>query len=172
MILTFLERFARFCVGFGLLWVAGVLFVGLFVSLEAPGRWFSVLDHLVGAEAREWAYLAMAFFVVPLGMLVYLQAVFRDPVPIWMKAGAPGAFLSVYLLFLASALPDVGRPLLLAADPAAAALAPAGALRNAPDATWSWLLRFGALFALLAGAPGLVGMVAAFLGGLVGDPRR
>lgn len=167
-----LERIARLCVGVGLVWVTVVVFVGLAEGLDQPSRWFLLLDHVVSAETRGGVYLGLALLVVPIGMLTYLRDVMTDPLPLWMRAAAPGAFASVYALFLAAALPVVGQPLLLVAEPAAAYLVPATALARGPDATWSWLVRFGAAFCVLAGIPGLLGAVAGLLAGTGSAARR
>ena len=89
-----------------------------------------------------------------------------------MKAAAPGAFAAIYCLFLGAALPNVGLSLLQTADPAGAALVPAPALRSGPDASWSWVVRFGVLFAFLAGVPGVPGAMAGIIGGLGSGARR
>ena len=167
-----LERLARLCIGVGLMWVALVVFLGLAAGLDKPSVWFRLLDTIIDPALRGAIYLVLAVVVVPVGMLTYLRDAFGEPIPLWMKAAAPGAFVAIYALFLACTLPEVGRPLLLAAGPAAASVLPRGTLSDAPDAAWSWLARFGVGFALLAGVPGLLGLVASLLAGGGSGRRR
>ncbi|HSE94953.1 MAG TPA: hypothetical protein VLD61_03630 [Methylomirabilota bacterium] len=165
------ERIARFCVGVGLAWVVLVVFTGLAKGLLWPSTWFPLLDHVVGSSVRWGVYLGLTVVVVPIGMLAYLRDLLRDPLPLGLKAAIPGTFVSVYLLFLACALPDLGGPLLLEADPIAARLVPDLVLGASPDATGSWLVRFGVCLVVLAGIPGLAGALASYVGGL-GAPRH
>lgn len=167
-----MERIARFCVGVGVVWAAGVIVVGLVAGFDRPGAMFRLLDDLVGQNLRWGLYLALALFVVPVGMLSYLHDVLSDPLPLWMKAATPGALAAIYALFLAAALPEVGLPLLRYTEPVASTLVPASALRTDLEATWSWLVRFGAAFVVLAGIPGLLGAAVALLAGLGSSSRR
>jgi hypothetical protein len=166
-----LERLARVCVGLGLLWVVGVIAVGLLAGLDRPERWLALpyLDSLMGGELRRAIYMVLTVGVVPVGMLTVLRDVYRDPGPLWLKAAAPGGFGSVYALFLAAALPRAGQPLLQAADPLVAQFLPWVRLTTDPGDPASWLLRFGVIVALFAGVPWALGLVA---GGLAGGPPR
>jgi hypothetical protein len=92
-----------------------------------------------------------------------------DAESLWVKLALPGAFAAIYALFLAAALPNVGQPLLLASDPMAA-LVPGVRLTRDPGDGWSWLLRFGASFLVLAGIPGALGLLVSLLAG--GGSRR
>lgn len=167
-----LERLARVCVGIGLLWVFGVVVVGLLAGLDRPERWlaFPYLDHLMGPGGRRAIYMALTVAVVPVGMLTVLRDLYRDPGPLWLKAAAPGAFAAVYTLFLAAALPAVGQPLLRVADPLVLRILPWVRLTVDPGDQASWLLRFGAALGLLAGVPWSLGLVAGLLAG--GRPHR
>jgi hypothetical protein len=102
-------------------------------------------------------------------MLMLLRDIFGDPEPLWLKLAAPGVFASVYALLLASAAPDVGQPILLAADPIVARILPGMALRPGSADSLAWLARFGALLLVLGGIPGGLGMV---LGLLTGGSRK
>jgi hypothetical protein len=166
-----LERMARFCVGAGLVWFVVIVGMGLAKGLLWPSTWFPLLDHVVGSSARWAAYLGLSVVVVPLGMLAYLRDLLRDPLPLGLKAALPGVFVSAFVLFLACALPDLGAPLLLEADPLAARLVPDLVLGTSYEASGSWLVRFGVYLVLLAGIPGLGGALASLVGGL-GAPRR
>jgi hypothetical protein len=162
-----LERLARVCVGLGLLWVLGIVFVGLVAGLDKPERWleFAYLDEIMSGALRRAIYVGLTVVVVPVGMLTVLRDLYRDPEPLWLKAAAPGAFVAVYALFLAAAMPAVGQPLLQTVDPLVTRLLPGVRLTGAPGDGASWLLRFGATLAGLAGVPWALGLVAGLLAG-------
>ena len=160
-----LERLARLCVGVGLLWVLLVVAVGLMSGLDMPERLAPFADGMLGADLRRALYLGLTFVVVPIGMLALLRDMIGDPEPLWLKLAAPGVFAAVYALFLAAAAPRVGQPLLLAADPLVTQLLPASSLTRDPGDAPSWLARFAALLAVVAGIPGVLGFVASLLAG-------
>jgi len=160
-----LERLGRLCIGMGLLWVLLVVGLGLMVGLDKPEVLVPYLDGVIGSDLRQVLYLGLTFVVVPVGMLMLLRDMFGDPEPLWLKLAAPGVFAAVYALFLAAAVPQVGQPLLLMADPLVAQVLPGTALtRDAGDGT-SWLARFGALLVVVAGIPGALGTLVGFLVG-------
>jgi hypothetical protein len=70
-----------------------------------------------------------------------------------------------HMLFLAAAIPDVGRPLLQRADPLAARVLPAVRLTQDPRDRASWLVRFGMTVAVLTGGPWGLGLLAGLLAG-------
>jgi hypothetical protein len=159
------ERLGRLCIGIGLLWVLLVVGLGLMVGLDKPEALAPYLDRVVGSDLRQALYLGLTFVVVPVGMLMLLRDMFGDPEPLWLKLAAPGVFAAVYALFLAAAVPRVGQPLLLLADPLVAQILPGVALsRDAGDGT-SWLARFGALLVVVAAIPGALGLLAGLLAG-------
>ena len=164
-----LERLGRLCVGVGLLWVLVVVGYWLMVGLERPEEWAPYLDRAINSDLRQALYSFLTYIVTPVGMLMLLRDMFGDPEPLWLKLAAPGVFASVYALLLAAAAPDVGQPILLAADPIVARILPSMALGPRSTDSLSWLARFGALLLVLGGIPGGLGMV---LGLLTGGSRK
>ena len=164
-----LERLGRLCVGIGLIWVLVVVGFWLMVGLDRPEEWVPYLDRAIASNLRQALYSLLTFVVTPIGMLMLLRDMFADPEPLWLKLAAPGVFASVYALLLAAAVPDVGQPILLAADPLVARILPGMALTRSSADSISWLARFGGLLLVLAGIPGGLGMV---LGLLSGGSRR
>ena len=165
-----LERLGRLCVGVGLLWVLLVVAVGLMAGLDKPELLAPFIDDMLGADLRQGLYLGLTFVVVPIGMLMLLRDMIGDPEPLWLKLAAPGVFAAVYALFLAAAVPRVGQPLLLIADPLVTQFVPAASLTRDPGDAPSWLARFAAVLVVIAGIPGILGLVAGFLAG--GTRRR
>jgi hypothetical protein len=164
-----LERLGRLCVGVGLLWVVVVVGYWLMVGLERPEEWAPYLDRAINSDLRQALYSFLTYIVTPIGMLMLLRDMFGDPEPLWLKLAAPGVFASVYALLLAAAAPDVGQPILLAADPIVGRILPGMALGPGSADSLSWLARFGGLLLVLGGIPGGLGMV---LGLLTGGSRK
>jgi hypothetical protein len=164
-----LERLGRLCVGVGLLWVVVVVGYWLMVGLERPEEWAPYLDRAINSDLRQALYSFLTYIVTPIGMLMLLRDMFGDPEPLWLKLAAPGVFASVYALLLAAAAPDVGQPILLAADPIVGWILPSMALGPRSADSLSWLARFGGLLLVLGGIPGGLGMV---LGLLTGGSRK
>jgi hypothetical protein len=162
-----LERLGRVCVGLGLIWVVVVVGFWLMVGLDRPEEWAPYLDRAISSDLRQALYFVLTFIVTPIGMLMLLRDMFGDPEPLWLKLAAPGVFASVYALLLAAAAPDVGQPILLAADPVVARILP-GISRSSSDSI-TWLARFGGLLLVLAAIPGGLGMV---LGLFTDTPRK
>jgi hypothetical protein len=164
-----LERLGRLCVGLGLIWVLVVVGLWLMVGLDRPEEWTPYLDRAVTSDVRRALYFLLTFVVTPVGMLMVLRDMFGDPEPLWLKLAAPGVFASVYALLLAAAVPEIGQPILLAADPVVARILPGMALGPKAQDGLSWLARFGGLLLLIAGIPGVLGVV---LGLFTGRPPR
>jgi hypothetical protein len=164
-----LERLGRLCVGVGLLWVVVMVGFWLMVGLDRPEEWTPYLDRAITSDVRQFLYFALTYIVTPIGMLMLLRDMFGDPEPLWLKLAAPGVFASVYALLLAAAAPEVGQPILLAADPIVAWILPGMALGPGSADSLSWLARFGALLLVLGAIPGGLGMV---LGLLTGESRK
>ncbi|MGH7321666.1 MAG: hypothetical protein ACRELA_18865 [Candidatus Rokuibacteriota bacterium] len=162
------EAIGRLFVGIGFLWAAIILIVGILGGFDTPITWISLLGDVTGSDVVRHVYLALTFLVVPIGMLTYLRDILGDPVALWVKVAAPGAFVAIYLLFLLAALPDVGRPFLLWFG----SIVPLTGLRDTPDATGSWFLRFLAAFAFLAGIPAVIGKVVSLITGVGSGVRR
>ena len=165
-----LERLGRLCVGVGLLWVLFVVAIGLMAGLDKPELLAPFMDDVLGAGLRQGLYLGLTFVVVPIGMLMLLRDLIGDPEPLWLKLAAPGVFAAVYALFLAAAVPRVGQPLLMIVDPLVAQFLPTASLTRDPGDGPSWLARFAAMLVVIAGIPGILGLVAGFLAG--GTRRR
>ncbi len=167
-----MEGIARLFVGIGFLWIAIVLIVGLAGGFDKPYGWFKLLEDTSGWNWTRPVYLALALFVVPVGMVTLLRDILNDPVALWVKWSAPGAFLAIYAFFLAAALPDVGGPLFQWIETVSPG-APAGSAGPpAPAGTGAWLVRFAFAFAVLAGVPGIVGAVVGLLTGSKAGVRR
>ncbi len=162
------EAIGRLFVGIGFLWVAIILIVGILGGFDKPSTWISLLGDVTGSDVVRHVYLVLTLLVVPIGMLTYLRDILGDPVALWVKAAAPGAFVAIYLFFLLAALPDVGRPLLLGFG----SIVPLTGLQDALDATGSWFLRFLAAFAFLAGIPAVIGKVVSLITGAGSGARR
>ena len=160
-----LERLGRLCVGFGVLWVLMVAGLGIMAGMDKPETLAPYLDRVIGSDLRQLLYMGLTFVVVPVGMLMLLRDMFGDPEPLWLKLAAPGVFASVYALFLAAAVPHLGQPLLLAADPVVAQFLPGTVLTRDPGDGISWMTRFGALLAVLAAIPGAVGLLVGLITG-------
>jgi hypothetical protein len=160
-----LERLGRLCVGLGVLWVLMVTGLGVMVGMDQPEALAPYADQMIGTDLRQFLYMGMTFVAVPVGMLMILRDMFGDPEPLWLKLAAPGVFASVYALFLAAAVPQVGQPLLLAADPIVTQFLPGTTLTRDPGDGISWLTRFGALLLVLAAVPGVVGALVGLVTG-------
>jgi hypothetical protein len=160
-----LERLGRLCVGFGILWVLMVAGLGIMAGMDKPETLAPYLDRVIGSDLRQLLYMGLTFVVVPVGMLMLLRDMLGDPEPLWLKLAAPGVFASVYALFLAAAVPHLGQPLLLAADPVVAQFLPGTVLTRDPGDGISWMTRFGALLAVLAAIPGAVGLLVGLITG-------
>lgn len=156
-----LENIARLFVGIGFLWIALVLLVAVLGGFDQPTTLTRLLAETIGSEIPRHVFLVLSLLVTPVGMLTFLRDILGDPVARWAKWAAPGGFVALYALFLAAAVPDAGRPFLLAFD----AVTPVEGLQGSPDTTGSWLLRFVAAFAILAGVPGAIGAVVGLAGG-------
>jgi hypothetical protein len=164
-----LERLGRLCVGLGLIWVLVVVGWWLLVGVDRPEEVTPYLERVMSSDVRSTLHFALTFVVTPIGMLMLLRDMFGDPEPLWLKLTAPGVFAAVYVLLLAAALPEVGQPLLLAADPVVARILPGMVLSRSPTDSVSWLARFGGLLLVIAGIPGGLGLLA---GLLTGSGRR
>jgi hypothetical protein len=164
-----LERLGRLCVGLGLIWVLAVVGLWFMFGLDRPEEWTPYLDRAITADLRQAIYFLLTFIVTPVGMLMLLRDMFADPEPLWLKLAAPGVFASVYALLLAAAVPEIGQPILLAADPVVARILPGVAVGPKAQDGVSWLARFGGLMVVIAGIPGVLGAV---LGFFTGPPRR
>jgi hypothetical protein len=160
-----LERLGRLCVGLGLIWVLVVVGWWLMVGADRPEEVTPYLERVMSSDVRSALHFALTFIVTPIGMLMLLRDMFGDPEPLWLKLAAPGVFASVYALLLAAAAPEVGQPLLLAADPIVAWLSPGTVLSRSPTDSASWLARFGGLLLVIAGIPGGLGLLVGFLSG-------
>jgi hypothetical protein len=165
-----LERMGRLCVGLGVIWVLIVVGLWLMVGLDRPEEWTPYLDRMMSSDWRHAIYFLMTFVVTPIGMLMVLRDFFGDPGPLWLKLSAPWVFAAVYALLLAAAVPDVGQPILLAADPVVTRLLPSMTLGPRASDSATWLARFGALLLVIAVIPGALGLLLGFLTG--GSRRR
>ena len=164
-----LERLGRFCVGAGLIW--GIIVVGywLMVGVERPEEWAPYIDKAMSAGVRSTLYSLLTYVVTPIGMLMLLRDAFVDEGPLWLKLASPGIFASLYALLLAAAVPDIGQPILLQADPVVQKFFPNMALGKAAVDSVTWLARFGGLLLVLSGIPGVIGLI---LGLLTGRSRK
>lgn len=160
-----LERLGRLCVGLGLLWVLLLVSVGLMFGLDQPEQLAPYMDAMIGPDVRKVLSLGMTFVVVPIGMLMVLRDMIGDPEPLWLKLAAPGGFAAVYALFLAAAAPQLGQPILLIADPLVHQMLPDVSLSRDPGNGLGWFARFGALLAIIAGIPGVLGFLAGLVAG-------
>jgi hypothetical protein len=170
-----MERIARLFVGIGFLWVALILVWAMLAGFEQPYIWFKWANEGLKQEWFHYTYLALALFVVPIGMITFLRDILGDPVAPWVKWAAPGAFLAIYALFLVAALPDIGRPLFLSLESVSepiAPVAPTPGAKIAAESVGAWLTRFGVAFAVLAGIPGLIGFIVATVTGSKTGVRR
>jgi hypothetical protein len=164
-----LERLGRLCVGLGLIWTLVVVGLWLMVGLDRPEEWAPYLDRAITSDVRQAVYFLLTFVVTPVGMVMVLRDMFGDPEPLWLKLAAPGVFASVYALLLAAAVPEIGQPILQAADPVVARILPGMALGPKAHGALSWLARFGALLLVIGVVPGALGVV---LGFFIDPPRR
>jgi hypothetical protein len=166
-----MERLARLFVGIGFLWVAIMLVWAFAAGVDQPYAWFKWTFEHPGYEWMEPVYLALALFVVPIGMLTFLRDIFGDPGALWSKCAMPGAFLVIYAFFLMVALPDPGvsffRGLETVVNPGGAVPRP-----GAPGSSTDWLLRLVMTIAVWAGIPGVIGFVFGMAGGSKSRPRR
>ena len=163
------ERLGRLCVGLGLIW--GIIIVGywLMVGVERPEEWAPYIDKAMSAGVRSTLYALLTYVVTPIGMLMLLRDIFTDEGPLWLKLASPGVFVSLYALLLAAAVPDIGQPILLQADPVIQKFFPSMPLGKTAVDSLTWLARFGGLLLVLVGIPGLLGLV---LGLITGTSRR
>jgi hypothetical protein len=165
-----LEGIARLFVGIGFLWMAIVLVVGIAGGFDKPAAFVKVLGDALAAEWVRQAYLALALFVVPVGILTFLRDILGDPVALWVKWAAPGAFVAIYAFFLFAALPEVGGPFFQGLE---SIVSPASGSKPPPlDSTGAWLVRFAVAFAVLAGVPGFIGGIVGTLSGSKTGVRR
>jgi len=164
-----LERLGRLCVGLGLIWTLVVVGLWLMVGLDRPEEWAPYLDRAITSDVRQAVYFLLTFVVTPVGMVMVLRDMFGDPEPLWLKLAAPGVFASVYALLLAAAVPEIGQPILHAADPVVARILPGMALGPKAQDGLSWLARFGGLLLVIGVIPGALGVV---FGLFMGPPRR
>ncbi|MBI3456030.1 MAG: hypothetical protein HY002_09630 [Candidatus Rokubacteria bacterium] len=160
-----MERLARLFVGIGFLWMALVLAVALLGGLDTPSTYFKLLVDVTGFGWLHPVYLGLAVIVVPVGMLTFLLDILGDPVALWVKWAAPGAFLAVYVFFLLAAMPEVGRPFFLGLESVVAPIAGTRQADASAGSTASWLIRFGVTFAVFAGIPGVIGAVLGLVSG-------
>jgi hypothetical protein len=160
-----LERLGRLCVGLGVIWVLVVVGLWLMVGLDRPEEWTPYLDRAITSDVRQALYSVLTFVVTPIGMLMVLRDLFGDPDPLWLKLAAPGVFAAVYALLLTAAAPEIGRPILLAADPVVTSIFPGMRLSGSPEDGLSWLARFGGLLLVIAVIPGALGMALGLLTG-------
>ena len=167
-----MESLGRLFVGIGFLWMAIVLLWAFAAGVDQPYAWFKWANDGLGYGWMNPTYLTLALFVVPMGMLVFLRDIMGDPLAVWVKWAAPGAFLAVYAFFLLTALPDVGRPLFFGIESAIAPGSTAGGDGAGPGTTTGWLVRLGLTIALLAGVPGALGAALGLLTGSKTGARR
>jgi hypothetical protein len=139
--------------------------LGIMVGMDQPEALAPYMDQMLGTDLRQLLYMGLTFVAVPVGMLMLLRDMFGDPEPLWLKLAAPGVFASVYALFLAAAVPQLGQPFLLAADPLVTQFLPGTTLTRDPGDGISWLTRFGALLVVLAAIPGAVGVLVGLVTG-------
>lgn len=167
-----LERLGRLCVGLGLIW--GIIIVGywLMVGVERPEDWTPYIDKAMSAGLRQILYSLLTFVVTPIGMLMLLRDTTMEEGPLWIKLASPGIFASLYALLLAAAVPDVGQPILLQADPIVQKFFPNMALGKSAVDSVTWLARFGGLLLVLAGVPGIIGFILGLLTATSGSRRR
>jgi hypothetical protein len=161
-----LESAGRLFVGIGFVWTVVVLVIGLLGGFDKPTDWMGLIVQLTSSMIPKFVYVTLTVAVVPIGMLVYVVDVLRDPAALWVKAAVPGVLLSVFFLVLGAALPDVGTPVLRQID----GTLPIAGLGNTLDATGSWLIRFFGWALVLGGIPGVVGGLVGMMGG--GGGRR
>jgi hypothetical protein len=139
------------------------------VGVERPEEWAPYIDKAMSAGVRSTLYSLLTYVVTPIGMLMLLRDAFMDEGPLWLKLASPGIFASLYALLLAAAVPDIGQPILLQADPVVQKFFPSMALGKTAVDSVTWLARFGGLLLVLSGIPGVLGLI---LGVLTGSSRR
>ncbi|MBI4013371.1 MAG: hypothetical protein HY359_13715 [Candidatus Rokubacteria bacterium] len=165
-----METLGRLFVGIGFLWVAIILLWAFAAGVDQPYAWFKWANEGLGYGWMNPTYLILTLFVVPMGMLVFLRDIMGDPLAVWVKWAAPGAFLAVYAFFLLAALPDAGRPLFFGIESVFSSGSTAGG--DGPGSTTSWLVRLGIAIAVLGGVPGVLGFVVGMLTGSKTGARR
>jgi hypothetical protein len=166
-----MERLARLFVGIGFIWVAIVIVWALAAGVDQPYAWYKWAADSSGYAWMQPVYLALALFIVPIGMLTFLRDIFGDPGALWAKCAMPGVFLVIYAFFLLIALPDGGVSFFRGLE---SVVNPGGKLPTpgAPGSTTDWLIRVGMTIAVWAGIPGVIG---AFVGAMTSSkprPRR
>jgi hypothetical protein len=166
-----MESLARLFVGIGFLWMAIILVWAFAAGVDQPYAWFQWAAEGLGYGWMYPAYLTLALFVVPMGMLVFLRDIFGDPVALWVKWAMPGAFLAIYAFFLLAALPDFGRPFFLGLE---SIIAPgeAAAPATGPGSSTRWLVRLVVTVAVLGGVPGVIGLISGVASGSKAGTRR
>ena len=167
-----MERLGRLFVGIGFLWVAIILLWALAAGVEQPYAWFKWANEGLGTGWMYPTYLILALFVVPMGMLVFLRDIMGDPVAMWVKWAAPGAFVAIYAFFLLAALPDVGRPFFFGIESIVSSGGSGGGPGEPPVSTTAWLTRLAIAIAVLGGVPGALGAVFGLLTGSKAGVRR
>ncbi|HEV8311299.1 MAG TPA: hypothetical protein VGW35_26870 [Methylomirabilota bacterium] len=166
------EGLARLFIGVGFVWVVIVLAVGLLGGFDKPSAYWKFLTEATGAGWLPHVYLVLTLFVVPVGMLTFLRDILTDPVALWVKWAAPGAFLAMYAFFLLAAMPDVGRPLFVGIESTISPVASPASAAASMGSTGSWLVRFAVAFVVLAGVPGIIGAVVGLVTGSKAGVRR
>lgn len=169
------ENVARLFIGIAFLWIVIVLLVGVIGGFEKPTVWLKFVGEQFGQDRVtqiRWIMMVLTLFVVPVGILTYLRDLFGDPVGLWVKCAAPGAFLAVYGLVLVAVMPDVGRPFLLWVEGIVGPVVGLTGLKDTLEDTGSWLIRFVAALGLLGGVPGVVGAIFGFTSGQKPARRR
>ncbi len=166
-----MERLARLFVGIGFVWVAMIVLWAVAAGVDQPYAWFKWANEGLGYAWMYPTYLALALFVVPVGMLTFVRDIMGDPVAMWVKFAIPGAFLAIYAFFLLAALPEAGRPLFFGLE----SVVNSGAGEPVPGAAGSsttWLLRLGVTIAVWAGVPGVIGAIVGMMTGSKAGIRR
>ena len=167
-----LERLGRLCVGLGLIW--GIIIVGywLMVGVERPEDWTPYIDKAMSAGFRQTLYALLTFVVTPIGMVMLLRDTTMEEGPLWLKLASPGIFACLYVLLLAAAVPDIGQPILLQADPIVQKVFPHMALGKSAVDSVTWLARFAGLLLVFSGIPGVIGFILGLLTGTGSSRRR
>jgi hypothetical protein len=166
-----MERLARLFVGIGFLWVAIMLVWAFAAGMDQPYAWFKWAADSSGYGWMQPVYLALALFIVPIGMLTFLRDIFGDPGALWSKCAMPGAFLVIYAFFLMVALPDAGVPFFRGLE---SVVNPGGSppRLGAPGSTSDWLIRLGLTIAVWAGIPAVIGFIIGMASGSKPRVRR
>jgi hypothetical protein len=166
-----MERLARLFVGIGFLWVAIILVWAFAAGVDQPYAWYKWAADTPGYGWLEPVSLALALFVVPIGMITFLRDIFGDPGALWVKCAMPGAFLVIYAFFLMIAMPDAGVPFFRGLE---TVVNPGGLVPKpgAPGSSTDWLMRLAMTIAVWAGIPGVIGFVFGMAGGSKPRVRR